>query len=249
MTYNLTVSPDFKPDLISGWFIFNTWLQKQLSQSVHLELYQSFAEQDKALQDKKVDLIYANPYDISRLVRDEGFVPVAKPKAKPDEAVVATRADGSIDCLEDVPANLRIAQTNAPDVNTIGMILLEPADLLMDDIDIKQYANYTTVAKSLINDDADVGFFLAEAFNEFSGLVKKKLKPIISSNIYLIHHALLVGPELLNYEADLRGILCDMHLDDKGKKILADLEISQFEPMDTEEAEFMIDLMDTLVTK
>ena len=30
MTYNFTISPDFSPDHISGWYIFNTWLQKRL---------------------------------------------------------------------------------------------------------------------------------------------------------------------------------------------------------------------------
>ncbi|PIE40742.1 MAG: phosphate ABC transporter substrate-binding protein, partial [Gammaproteobacteria bacterium] len=129
MQFNLTVCPDFKPDLISGWFFFNTWFQKQINQGVHLEIYQTFAEQDKAIEDKRVDIIYANPCDVARLVRDEGFIPIAKPKEKPDEAIIASLKEGSIHGFDDIPEQVRIAHTSARDVNTIGMIMLEPADL------------------------------------------------------------------------------------------------------------------------
>jgi len=40
-----------------------------------------------------------------------------------------------------------------------------------------------------------------------------------------------------------------MHKTDKSKKILDDLGINHWEPIDVEEAEFMIDLMDTLAPK
>ena len=45
MKFNMTVSPDFSPNHIAGWYIFNTWFQQQISEAIHLELYDSF---DKA---------------------------------------------------------------------------------------------------------------------------------------------------------------------------------------------------------
>lgn len=248
MPFNLTVCPDFKTDLISGWYIFNTWLQKQLNESIHLELYQSFEEQHRALDDKKVDIIYANPYDISRLVRDEGFIPIVKPKAKPDEAVIAVKEGSGIESITQLPNKISIAKTDARDVNTIGMIMLEPADVKKDDIIEMHCDNYVAVAKHIINGDANVGFFLSETFNELSSLVRKQLRPLVSSQIHMIHHALLIAPSMANYEADLRGLLVDMHQNDKGKAILKDLEIPQWEPMEMEDAEFMVDLIDTLIT-
>lgn len=247
MPYNLTVSPDFKPDLISGWYIFNTWLQKQLNEAIHVELYQSFKEQADAINEEKVDIIYANPSDISRLVREEGFIPIAKPKEKPDEAIIAAKADG-IASINDLPATPTIAQTDAPEVNTIGMIMLEPCDIEPGNVTLIHCRNYIGIAKQILNDKADAGFFLAQAFNELSSLVKKQLKPLISSKIHMIHHALLISPRLADKEAELKQLLLNMNNDEKSQQILKDLEITQWEPMEMEDAEFMVDLIDTLVT-
>ncbi|OUS15088.1 phosphate ABC transporter substrate-binding protein [Gammaproteobacteria bacterium 50_400_T64] len=249
MTYNLAVSPDFKPDLLSGWFIFNTWLQHQLDTGIHFEIHQGFDEQLEAIDADKVDIIYANPYDISRLVRDKGFIPVAKPHAKPDEAIVVTAAEGGINVIPDLDVSATIAKTHARDVDNIGMILLEPADITPQSAQTLECDTYICVAKALINGKADVGFMLTEAFNELSPLVAKQLKPLVSSQIQLIHHAILLGPQLAEHHDALAAFLTDMHNTEKGKKILDDLGISHWEPMDKEEAEFMIDLMDTLAPK
>lgn len=49
MRYVMTVSPDFSPDKIAGWYIFNTWLQRQLDIHIHLELYSDFNSQRESL--------------------------------------------------------------------------------------------------------------------------------------------------------------------------------------------------------
>ena len=36
----MTVSPDFPPSHIAGWYILNTWLQKELGIDIHLVLSQ-----------------------------------------------------------------------------------------------------------------------------------------------------------------------------------------------------------------
>ena len=247
MTYNLAISPDFKPELISGWFIFNTWLQKQLGEGVHLEIHQDFKEQHDAIDNGKVDLIYANPFDVSQLVRDRGFTPVAKPTAKPDEAIIACHA-GAFTEVKDLPTSIKIAQTDTPDVNTIGMIMLEPADIDKTTVEIIHCDNFVVVAKHLMRGDADVGFFLAESFNELSALVKKELFPLVSSQIHMIHHAMLVSPNMAAQKDQLEKLLTSMSADDSGKKILGEIGVSEFESMSNEDAEFMIDLMDTLTT-
>lgn len=248
MSFKFTVSPDFKPGLISGWFILNTWLQKKLGEGIHLDLYNDFKELGTAIETNNVDMIYANPYDISRLVRDEGFVPVAKPVGKPDEAIIACHAESEIDAIEQLSMPLRIAQTDAPEVNTIGRIMIEPADLDVEAYETIECGSYIVVAKNILNQDADIGFFLAESFDELSALVKKQLKPLMSSKIHMIHHALLVGPKMAHLQGSIRELLLAMHEDDQGRKVLKDLELDRWQILEDEDAEFMIDLIDTLVT-
>lgn len=247
MPYHLTVSPDFSPEHISGWYVFNTWLQKSLNEHIHLELYDDFAAQRDAIRADKVDLIYANPFDASMLVREKGFVPIARPAEKRDEAVVVVSADSPIQCVEDLQPGLSLASTDDPDVHLMGMIMLEPADLNAGNVVLKECDSYVLVAKELIRGHCQVGFFLADAFDDLSGLVRNQLRPLVRSEIFVIHHALLAGPGLADRRLEIAKALIKMAEDGKGAGVLAGLGFKKWLPVDDEDMEFMIDLMDTLV--
>ena len=128
MTYNFTVSPDFNPGHISGWFIFNTWLQRAINEEIHLELYNSAHEQRKAIADDQVELIYANPYDATALVRDKGFIPVAQAGNKTDEAIIAVNQESPILNIEQLSGGTRISSTDDPDVRMMCLISLSLPD-------------------------------------------------------------------------------------------------------------------------
>ncbi|TCK09416.1 phosphate/phosphite/phosphonate ABC transporter substrate-binding protein [Marinobacterium mangrovicola] len=246
MPLNFTVSPDFAPDHMSGWFYFNTWLQRNLGTDIHLELYDSFDAQREAIKAGQVDLIYANPYDASMLVREMGFKAVARPAGRKDEAVIVVPAQSSAEAVEDLQAGVRLATTDDPDVHTIGMIMLEPADLDASNISQKDYDTYILVAKALLRGEADVGFFLKQGFDELSDLIKNQMRVLVSSQISVVHHALLVGPQMQDRMAELKGLVTQMHNDEKGVGVLESMGIKEFEPMTMEQTEFMIDLIDTL---
>lgn len=247
MTLNLTVSPDFTPDHIAGWYIFNTWLQRQLGVGVHVELYDSFDLQREAIRQDKIDLIYSNPYDASFLVREKGFVPIAKPRNKCDEAIIAVSAESAVQIVEDLGDGTRIATTDDPDVHTMGMIMLEPADLNRENTQVQYSDGYVLVAKQLLQGKADAGFFLKEAFDDLSPFIKKQLKPLITSQIGVIHHVMLAGPRLLHLRSEIKDALLNMAEDEKGPGVLQSMGLDGWDAQSDEETEFMIDLMDTLV--
>jgi len=248
MSYVITVSPDFSPDHISGWYIFNTWLQKSLGESIHLQLFDDFGSQRDTVRDDKIDLIYANPYDAAMLVREKGFLPVCKPIASSDEAIIVVNDEHPAQCVEDLEEGIKVSSTDDPDTNMIGMIMLEPADLNADNITVLQRDTYVLVAKDLMRGQADAGFFLADAYNNLSAMVRKQLRALVSSEIHIIHHSLMVGPKLVDRREDLRTALTGMSADDKGKGVLEAMSLVGWEVMDDEEAEFQIDLMDTLAS-
>ncbi|PIE23796.1 MAG: phosphate ABC transporter substrate-binding protein [Neptuniibacter caesariensis] len=247
MILNLTVSPDFAPDHISGWYIFNTWLQRQLGARVHLELYNSFEAQREDIKAGQYDLVYANPFDASMLVRELGFKAVVRPIQKPDETIIATRADSKLNCVEDLQPGARLVATDDPDVNRIGMIMLEPADLDNDNTSIATVDSYIIVAKHLLNEQAEAGFFLKDAYDKLSDLIKKQMKVLVSSEISVVHHALLVGPRLQQFIPQMQKFLLKMAEDEKGKGVLESMNLLGWEVMTEEETEFMIDLIDTLI--
>jgi phosphonate transport system substrate-binding protein len=246
MTYQMTVSPDFTPDHISGWYIFNTWLQRSLDARVHLELYDSFDQQRDAILSDQVDLIYANPFDAAMLVREKGFLPIVKPKRSADEAIIAVHVDNPARQVEDLKAGMAIAATNDPDVNLICDIMLEPAELNAHNTQRTIKNAYPLVAKALIKHQVDLGFFLLEAFNSLSNVTRKELRPLVTSQIQVVHHALLAGPRLAEKHHTLRDLFIGMEQDPKGADVLSTLGFKAWEIMDEEEMQFMIDLMDTL---
>ena len=246
MTYNFTVNPDFNPSHLSGWFIFNTWLQKTLDESIHLELYNDSETLQRAITDNCVDLIYANPFNAAMLVREKGFQAVVAPSQKPDEAVIAVPADSPIGQVEDLKPGTRIATIADPDVHLMSMIMLEPADLNVENTQINHRDSYVLVAKDLIQGNADIGFFLEEAYQDLSGVIRKQLRILASSQIRTIHHVLLVGPRLVHRRNDMQQALLSMSNDSKGKGVLTSLALPNWEAVEQEEMEFMIDLMDTL---
>jgi phosphonate transport system substrate-binding protein len=247
MPFIFTVSPDFTPDHLSGWYIFNTWLQKQTDLPIHLEMYNDFSKQREAISDNKIDLIYANPFDAAMLVREKGFLPLVKPLGTSDEAIIAINHKNPINSVEDLFPGIRVAYTNDPDVQMIGMILLEPGNIEANNIKRVLCDTYVQVAKNIIQDKTDVGIFLAEAYDNLSNMIKKEMKVLVRSQISVIHHSLLIGPELIAKRSELQSILTNMNQESKAKSVLESLGFTAWQKIEDEEMEFMIDLMDTLV--
>ncbi len=246
MTYQMTVSPDFAPEYIAGWYIFNTWLQKQLGENIHLELYPDFESQREAIRNGRVDIIYANPFDASMLIREKGFTALARPSNKADEAVVVVHAKNQITAVEELPSTARVASTDDPDVHLMGMMMLEPADLDASNTERQVVDSYILVAKHLIRGEADVGFFLKESFDNLSNFTKEQLRVLVESQISLIYHSFLVGPRLAAQVEQIRALVLNMHTDPKGAGVLKSLNFEEMVTVEQEDAEFMIDLMDTL---
>ena len=247
MSYLFTVSPDFSPDHLSGWYIFNTWLQRQTGVAIHLELYDNFQTQRTAIQADQVDIIYANPFDAAMLVREKNFLPLVKAEGVSDEAVIVVSAENSVNDITQLSAGTKVAVTEDPDVHMIGMIMLEPADLDSNNIETRFYNNQVLIAKSLLQGETDVGILLAEAYDDLSNLTKNRLKVLVRSQISVIHHSLMLGTKLAERRDEIQNLLLAMNHDDKGKSVLTSLGFSAWSKVDDEEMEFMIDLMDTLI--
>ncbi len=246
MTYQITVSPDFSPQHIFGWYVFNTWLQKAFQTRIHLELFSDFESQRQAILNDQIDLIFANPYDASMLVRDKGFTAIARVQGLRDEAIIAVNAESEAKKVEDLQPGLRVVATEDPDINMMGLIMLEPANLTAENIIMQQVDTYAIVAKKICWGEAEAGFFLKEAFHGLTSLTQRNLRILIESKIDVIHHSFLVGPRLKDKSLDIQQMLIAMTDTKKGRGVLDSLGFSAWEEVSEEDTEFMIDLMDTL---
>ncbi|WP_398307562.1 phosphate/phosphite/phosphonate ABC transporter substrate-binding protein [Zoogloea sp.] len=248
MSFNFTVSPSFPNERISDWYIFNTWMQRKLGLPIHLTLHDDFGAQRQAIAAGQVDMIHANPFDASLLVREQGFRAIARPEGSPDEMVIVVAADNPALCIPDLPAGIRIACTDDPCVNTIGRILLEPANLDAGNTRELRRETYIQVAKALLRGDADAGFMPVEAFDGLSSLVRRDLRVLVTSQIQVIHHVFLIGPALLPHAEAITHLLLSMHHTGKEQAMLTALGAKRWQALAQEDVEFMIDILSTLTS-
>lgn len=250
MTLGFVIAPDFAPERISGWYMLSTALQRRSGIGLHLYMPADAAEQAQLLEAGRGDLVYANPFDASTLIRQEGYVPFARPVERPDEMVIAVVADAALQAVEDLRPGVRIALTRNRDVRLIGLRLLEPADLDAGNVQWVDASGYPAVARLLLQGQADAGFFLASAWHELSSLTRSRLKPLVESALCDITHVLLAHPRLGDKLPQVAQALLGVGKgeDAADREVLEALGIPKgFEPMSAEDAEFMIDLMDTLL--
>lgn len=247
MAHNFLIAPDFSPERFAGWHMFNTLLQKRSGQALHLITPASHAEQEESVSKDDVKLIYANPFDAATLIREKGYRAIARPVGKSDEMVIASSAKGDIKTLDDLNAGSIIAMADNRDVKLIGMRLLEAVDLTEQDVTFYIMETYQAAARAVMKDEAQVAFFIAEVYNSLSNLTKSQLNVLIESNIATISHVILVKDDFAEAD-DITKVILSLKDDAEGQAVLAELGMPDgFEAMESEDAEFMIDLMETLL--
>lgn len=247
-SYNMLIAPDFSPEHFAGWHLFNTLLQKRAKLNMRLNMPASHAEQNELIDQGDIQIIYANPFDAAALIREQGYRAIARPIAKPDEMVIVTSQSSDIEQLEDLKAGATIAMTNNRDVKLIGLRLLEAVDLTEDDLNWVITETYQAAARQVMKGEAAAAFFLSETYHNFSRLTKSQLQVLIESDIADISHVLLVKEDCPDAQL-LTEVLLSLGQDADSKEALSELGMPEgFEAMGEEDAEFMLDLMETLLS-
>ena len=163
------------------------------------------------------------------------------------EATVVVAADSEIQKVTDLTAPLTAAATDAPDVERICRILLEPANLAYPDIEVSLRPNPVLVAKAVMQGQVPVGFFPQNAYEELSSMVKMQLRELIRSRIYVVRSSLLASPGIAHLVESIWHGLEQLSADPANKDLLTALGAPQgWERLEREDTEFMIDLMDAL---
>ncbi|MBQ9183742.1 MAG: PhnD/SsuA/transferrin family substrate-binding protein [Neisseriaceae bacterium] len=245
---NLLIAPDFPPEHFGGWHIFNTTLQRDTDNNIHLLTPHSAEEQQQMLEQNQVDIIYANPFDAASLIRDKNFLPVVKPVKNPDEMVIAAGSASGLVKLTDLKKGMKIAITNNRDVKLIGLRLLEAANLTEADLEWVEVPSFQAAARHAIQGKADAAFFVASSFHSLSEMTKNQMAVLIESHITDITHVILMHPEQSEFLPTVRQSIINMKDTDAGRRVLSELNMPDgFEELTEEETEFMIDLMETLL--
>ncbi len=246
MKYTLSICPTTPAAAMSGWYILNTFLQKKLGIAMHIEIYNDFDSQRQAFENGEIDFIYANPYDATLLVRNLGFSALNKPNDSSNEVVILCRQDSQIQSFTELKSGLKIATTNDPAINLVAMILLESVDIDSSNSTQQEFSSFIIAAKQVLKGEADVAFLPKSIYDNLSAIIKDQLRSLITSEISVIHHIFAASEKSQSIHQEIQKAICELAEIPVGQDILTTIGISSFSSMDQEEAEFMIDLMDTL---
>lgn len=248
MSLNFLIAPDFSPQQFSGWHLLNTVLQRRSGQRIHLLLPANAAEQARWMAEGRIDLAYASPFDAATLVREAGYVPLARPAHRADEMVIAASAQSSLERVEDLRPGCAIALTEQRDVRLIGLRLIEPADLGERDVHWQQVDSIQAAARLLLQGRVDAAFFSADAFHALARPTRAGLRVLVESALRDISHMLLAHPRAEDKARALMPALLGLGKDLGSRDVLDAVGLpGGFEAVSREDAEFMVDLMDTLL--
>lgn len=244
---NFLIAPDFPPENFAGWHLFNTQLQRLMNTNIHLAMPTNHKEQANLIEKDDLALIYANPFDTAALIRERGYLPLVRPINCPDEMIIASHANATYQHSDDLTTGCKILITPNYDVQLLGLRLLESAGIGRNDINWIEVDSYQEVARRLIEQEADAGFFLASAYQNFRPSTKKGMKVLMESRINDLSHIVLLHPKYKDLYTSLQTAFVNMIKEPAGKMVLEDLNIPEgFAELGEEDAEFMIDLIETL---
>ena len=131
---NLLITPDFPPEFFANWHMFNTQLQRALDTAIRLQTPTGYREQQEWIDSETVALVYANPFDAGSLMRDKGYIALAKPDLPSDQVLVVVKADSEIAALSDLPADSRVLVTANCDIERIGLDVLQGTAITADSV-------------------------------------------------------------------------------------------------------------------
>ncbi len=244
---SFSIAPDIAPQRLPGWYIFATWLQKQINCSITTTDYSSFEKQKDALLEGKIDLLYANPYDAGWLVREQKFIALAQPQNAVAEVTVVSLKKSDIHAVTDIPNGVKVAAADNADLRMLGAILLEPANLTKEDFTFVDANNHILAIKALLNGTADIAMIPTATYKGLSNTISSDLEFLVSTQPYDIEtvaHCFVLSPKMAEFEGAIKETLRNMKESDSGKKILEDLGVADWKVLENkEEIAFMIDLI------
>ena len=201
---------------LSGWYLFNTYLQRQLQKAIHFE-----QEQDK--KSGSTDLFFAKPFEACAMIHEKGFIPVMRPIGDADEVVILIREDDNRE-LSDLNNVTVVTASEGSFVNLLGRFLFDGHGLDSNTLNFLFAGNEIKALQMLIRKKADMLFMLKKTYDGLSSFGKKNIRPLDESKTDFAFHQFCVAPHLEKEGADLVNVLKAMTDDNKGSQILKDIQ-------------------------
>ena len=119
-------------------------------------------------------------------------------------------------------------------IHELGLRVLEGLGIDPREAEFNFAGNHLNAAKAVIEGHADLGIVFNETWNGLAATTRSQLEVVGESHDGLAFHCFMVSPEWADKREAIQGILCGMHLDPSGLRVLEDLKFERFEPVGEE---------------
>ncbi|MEW5791260.1 MAG: PhnD/SsuA/transferrin family substrate-binding protein [Pseudomonadota bacterium] len=224
---------------LSGWYFFNTYLQRRLERAVHFEPVHGALGIAAAQQGVAADLVYAKPFDACALMLSGGFLPVLRPQGQTDEVSILVRADDSRRHLRDFAGARVAAATPNSFVYLLGRFLLDESGLDSAGLQFRFAGQEMKALQMLLQGEVDLAFMLSENYRGLSGLTRSAARLLDESESCFAFHLLCVAPGRASLQSTLREVLLTMAQEDKGRQVLRDMRLAGWCAPEPEELDML----------
>lgn len=225
---------------LSGWYVFNTYLQRRLQRAIGFE---QLPQGELLTPEARVDLFYAKPFEACTLIRQRGFNPLLRAIGEADEVVVVARADDTRSLADFAGAALSTAAQNSF-VYLLGRFLLDEMDCDSSTFRYEFAGNEIKALQYLLKERADLMLMLKKTYHGLSNLNRSATRVLEQSDTQFAFHLFCTAPYLGGLNEALTTVLKDMASDEQGSQILDDIEISGWQPPEPAEVDMLLRLYD-----
>lgn len=222
---------------MNGWYFFNTYLQRHLGREIHLDLVHP--AWDNELRPDTTHLVFAQPFQATRLKLEHGFHLAARPTGQADEITILARVEDGRRELADFALGKVVTDREESFVYLLGRFMLDENGLASTGLDYRFTGHEIKAVRTLLDGDADLLFLPTESYKGLSALTRSRLRPLEESDSGLAFHSFCLSPTCSSLLPSLREFLLDMSMDAKGLRVLEDLDLTGWSEPETDEVNML----------
>ncbi len=229
---------------LNGWFLFNTYLQRQLQRSIQFQS-QTLADRNDREHPPQADLVFAGPFEACRLIATQGFVALNKPDGETDEVVILSHVDDERSLSDITTPKIAIAGKNTF-TYLLGRFLCDEKGLDSSAFQFHETGNDIKAVQFLIRHRVDWVMMSLKTYQGLSSLSRRQLKVVDQTQTELAAYLFCAAPYLdKELQRNVQSTLINMGEDPKGHRLLNDLEIQGWAVPEQAEVEMLLKVYET----
>jgi len=229
---------------LNGWFLFNTYLQRQLQRSIHFQS-QTLADRNDRVSQPQADMVFAGPFEACRLIAGKGFVPLAKPEGETDEVVILAHEEDRRTLADIASPKVAVAGKNTF-TYLLGRFLCDEKGLDSGSFQFHKTGNDIKAVQYLLRRRVDWIVMSLKTFEGLSSLSRRQLRVVDQTQTELAAYLFCVAPYLDKVlQNQLQSALTRMGEEEKSRQLLKDLEIPGWSIPEQAEVEMLLKVYET----